>query len=206
MRFRPLLGRLAAVTFLIVASAPDAAADWLFTGFLGSTFAGSTTHLDLEGGAATNQVIYGASVGWLSSSIIGVETEFAYAPRFFETDNRAGTITGSHVMTLMGNVLVTLPLSVTRESLRPYVVGGIGLMQNGSAASLDFLDDLDPQERNVVGMTMGGGAIGFISPDVGVRFDLRHTRSLLRGTNPLTGEPGTRLRFWRVTVGVTLRL
>jgi hypothetical protein len=53
---------------------------------------------------------------------------------------------------------------------------------------------------------MGGGAIGFVSPDVGVRFDLRHTRSLLRGTNPLTGEPGTRLRFWRITVGVTLRL
>ena len=191
--------------FLVVAPATTAHADWLFTGFLGSTFAGSTTHLDLEGGVGANQVIYGASVGWLSASIIGVEAEFAYAPRFFETDNRAGPVTGSHVITLMGNALVTLPLSVTRESLRPYVIGGIGMMQNGSGASLDFVDEFDPQERNVVGVNMGGGAIGFVSPDVGVRFDLRHTRSLLRGTNPLTGEPGTRLRFWRFTIGVTLR-
>jgi hypothetical protein len=195
-----------AAALLLVAPPTNASADWLFTGFLGSTFAGSTTHLDLEGGVGANQVIYGASVGWLSQSIIGVEAEFAYAPRFFERDNRAGPVTGSHVMTLMGNALVTLPLSVTRESLRPYIVGGIGMMQNGSATLLDFVNEFDPQERNILGVTMGGGAIGFVSPDVGVRFDLRHIRSLLRGTNPLTGEPGTQLRFWRVTVGVALRL
>jgi hypothetical protein len=206
LRLRSLSGRLVVSALLLVAPPTNASADWLFTGFLGSTFAGSTTHLDLEGGVGANQVIYGATVGWLSQSIIGVEAEFAYAPRFFETDNRAGPVTGSHVMTLMGSVLVTLPLSVTRESLRPYLVGGIGMMQNGSATSLDFVNEFDPQERNVLGVNMGGGAIGFVSPDVGVRFDLRHIRSLLRGTNPLTGEPGTQLRFWRVTVGVALRL
>jgi opacity protein-like surface antigen len=201
-----LLARLAAAALLIVAPASTASADWLFTGFLGSTFKGSTTHLDLEGGVGANQVIYGASVGWLSRSIIGIEAEFAYSPRFFETDNRAGTVTGSHVTTLMGNVLLTLPLSVTRESLRPYVIGGAGMLQNGYAASLDFVNEFDTQERNVFGVNMGGGAIGFVSPDVGVRFDLRYTRSLLRGTNPLTGVEGTQLRFWRATFGVTFRL
>jgi hypothetical protein len=206
LRLRSLFGRLIAAALVLAAPPASASADWLFTGFLGSTFAGSTTHLDLEGGVGANQVIYGASVGWLSQSIIGIEAEFAYAPRFFERDNRAGPVTGSHVMTLMGNALVTLPLSVTRESLRPYVVGGIGMMQNGSATLLDFVNEFDPQERNILGVTMGGGAIGFISPDVGVRFDLRHIRSLLRGTNPLTGEPGTQLRFWRITVGVALQL
>ena len=206
MRVSSLLGRLAAVTVLIVAPSTPASADWLFTGFLGGTFAGSTTHLDLEGGVGANQVIYGGSFGWLGGSIFGVEGEFAYAPRFFETDNRAGVVTGSHVITLMGNALVTLPLSVTRESLRPYVIGGVGLLQSGSAAALDFVDEFDLQDRNVLGVNMGGGAIMFASPDVGIRFDLRYTRSLLRGTNPLTGEDGTRLRFWRATIGVAFSL
>jgi len=206
LRVSSLLSRLAVAAFLTVAPATSASADWLITGFLGGTFAGSTTHLDLEGGVGANQVIYGASAGWLGGSIVGVEAEFAYAPRFFETDNRAGVVTGSHVTTVMGNVLVTLPLSVTRESLRPYVIGGLGLLQSGSAASLDFVDEFDQQDRNVLGANVGGGALLFVSPDVGVRFDLRYTRSLLRGTNPLTGDVGTRLRFWRATVGVTFSL
>jgi hypothetical protein len=206
LSFPILSGRLALAALLTVAPVSTASADWLFTGFLGGTFAASTTHLDLEGGVGANQVIYGGSFGWLGSGILGVEGEFAYAPRFFETDNRAGVVTGSHVTTLMGNVLVTLPLSVTRESLRPYVIGGAGLLQSGSAAALDFVDEFDLQERNVMGVNMGGGAIMFASPDVGVRFDLRYTRTLLRGTNPLTGEVGTRLRFWRATVGVAFSL
>ena len=35
----------------------------------------------------------------------------------------------SRVTTLSGNVMVAAPLAITRESLRPYVVAGLGLTQ-----------------------------------------------------------------------------
>ena len=59
--------------------------------------------------------------------------------------------------------------------------------------------------QNSVGMNIGGGAIGFISPRTGVRFEVRHFRSLDRDLNLLTAEPDSQLSFWRATVGVVIR-
>jgi hypothetical protein len=54
-------------------------------------------------------------------------------------------------------------------------------------------------------MNVGGGAIGFLTPNTGVRFDLRHFRSLERDDNELTGERRSLLSYWRATVGVVIR-
>jgi hypothetical protein len=175
----------------------------MFTPFIGSSFGTETTFVLLEPGAAnSSQLIYGGSVTLLSRGVLGVEADFGHAPRFFERDNRAGDITGSNVTTLTGNVLVAVPLSVSRESLRPYVVGGLGLIHAAAQTSINFLDI----DENLLGSTVGGGAIGLISPRTGFRFELRHFWTLKNAPNELTGENGTRLSFWRATVGVVIRL
>lgn len=197
--------RLLIPALLAVAAPAPAGADWLLTGSLGRTFGGRTTHFDPEGGAAASQVIYTASATWLSDGVLGIEADLGYSPRFFERDNRAGLVTGSNVTTVTGSLVLAVPLRVTRESLRPYLVGGAGLIHSGSADVLNLAPELDRQDRDVLGLALGGGAIGLITPDAGIRFELRHVRSVFRGQNPLTGEPGTQLRFWRATVGVTLR-
>jgi hypothetical protein len=195
------------VTLLLLLSPHAAAAqDWIFAPFVGSAFAGSTALPDLEQGASSTQFIFGGSVGLWTTGILGVEADFSYAPRFFETDNLAGVFTSSYAMTLGGNVVVATPISVTRESLRPYLVGGIGWMR----ASIEevqggVLEEFLGRARNSVGMNIGGGAIGFISPRTGLRFELRHFRSLERDTNPLNGERQSLLSFWRATVGVVIQ-
>lgn len=199
----PGVARVAVVGLLLGLSPHAADADWLFAPFVGSAFGGSTALPDLEQGASSAQLIFGGSAGWWSAGILGLEGDFGYAPRFFERDNLAGVFTGSNVVTLGGNVVVSAPISVTRESLRPYLVGGLGWMH----ASID--ENLFPQifgrTRNAVGINFGGGAIGFISPRTGIRFELRHFRSLERDTDLFTGESESLLSFWRATVGVVIK-
>jgi hypothetical protein len=195
----------AAILGAVVVLFPSAAsADWLYAPFIGAAFGGSTALLDLERGASSTQIVFGGSAGWWSSGIIGVETDFAYAPRFFERDNLAGLVVDSNVLTWSGNVVVAMPLSVTRESLRPYLVGGLGWMhisiEEGRIVFPEFLG-----ARNSVGMNLGGGVVGFISQRTGVRFELRHFRSLERTEHPVTRENMSLLSFWRATAGVVIR-
>jgi hypothetical protein len=203
LRVNPGVAGVACVGLLLALSPHDAGADWLFAPFVGSAFAGSTALPDLEQGASSAQLIFGGSVGWWSAGILGFEGDFAYAPRFFERDNLAGVVTNSNALTLGANVVVAVPVSVTRESLRPYLVGGLGWMH----ASIDELlfPEIFGRAQNAVGMNLGGGAVGFVSPRTGFRFELRHFRSLERDTNPLTGERQSLLSFWRATVGVVIQ-
>jgi hypothetical protein len=195
----------AAVGLIIVALSPSAArADWLFTPFVGSAFAGSTAVLDLDQGASSPQIVFGGSAGWWSRGVIGFETEFAYAPRFFESA-LGGLVANSNATTLGANVIVAMPVSVTRESLRPYLVGGLGWMHLAINEGADFFPDLFGPPRNSLGMNIGGGAVGFISPRTGFRFELRQFRSLERDANPVNGERQSLLSFWRASVGVVIR-
>ena len=185
---------------LLCGSAHSARADFLVTPFFGTTFGGSTTQLDLEIGAASERHwLFGGSAGWLSDQVLGVEADFAMAPGFFESDSGTGLVVSSRVTTLSGNVIATLPLSVTRESLRPYITGGVGLIR----ASAEDLIGLN-ETGNWVGLQLGAGAIGMLSDRTGLRFDLRNTRTFNRD-NTLRGERTSKLSFWRATVGVTLR-
>lgn len=184
-------------------SAAPARADWLIIPFAGSAFGGETTSfLTLDSGSSGSaKTVVGAAAAWTTNQIVGIEAEVLYGPRFF-TGDLSLAVGGSHISTVSGGVLVTLPLSVTRESLRPYATGGLGAMQAAVDYSVDFLD----QNRRFATLHVGGGAIGFVSPDVGVRFDVRHVNSLNRVQDELTNAIRSRLRFWRLTVGVVLRV
>ena len=201
MSFNSVLARARVLLLLLALSASPASADWLYIPFFGATFAGSTVVVDLEHGAGSTQFIFGGSVGWWSPGIIGFEGDFAYAPRFFERDNRGGLVINSNAVTLEGNVIIAAPLSFTRESLRPYLVAGAGWMH----FSIEDIAEFFGGAQNSVGINIGGGAIGFISPRTGVRFEVRHFRSLDRDPNLLTAEPDSQLSFWRATLGVVIR-
>jgi hypothetical protein len=195
--------RIAALLLAVVlcGSPREALADYLFVPFIGGAFAGRTAFLNLEQGAGSTQLIFGGSASWLTPGVLGFEGDFAYAPRFFERDNLAGIIFGSNVTTFSGSVIAALPLAVNEYGLRPYLLGGLGLIHSG----ITYIGLLDPVDDNSLGLNLGAGAIGFLSPRTGVRFELRHFRTLEREVNEATGEMRTRLSFWRATVGVVIR-
>ena len=212
MTLVPVRGRipLLAVAFFCIQVA-EARADFFITPFLGSEFAGNTTLLDLESAASLKHWTYGGSAAWLSDQIFGVEADFSMVPRFFQNSGVTPLVTESRVTTLTGSVLAALPLSVTRESLRPYVVGGLGLIRGTAEDTLKLNEScIDGQTPGVtcpgnwLGVQLGAGAIGLITNRAGVRFDLRHFRTLSRDVT-LLGERTSKLSFWRATVGVSLR-
>ena len=212
MTLVPARGRILilAVLFLCCQVA-EARADFLITPFLGSEFAASTTLPDLDTGAASSKHwTFGASAAWLSDRILGVEADFAVVPGFLQKSSGNELVTGSRVTTLTGSVIAALPLSVTRESLRPYAIGGLGLMHvtaediAGVIKSCQVVLPGCTPPGDWLGLQLGAGAIGLITNRAGVRFDLRHLRALSRDTT-LLGERTSKLSFWRATFGVTLR-
>ena len=188
--------------------AAPARADVIITPFVGKTFAAQTTFLLAN--VDKQSWTLGGSATWLTDGVLGAEIDFGYAPRFFGpnllfSDQVAASVNlrepGSNVVTLTGNVVLALPLSVTRDSLRPYVSGGLGVLHAGA----DDLAGLNTVDRNLLALSLGGGAIGFLNNRAGVRFDLRHIRSTSRDVDRLTFANAPRLGFWRATIGVALR-
>jgi len=179
---------------LITASAASAQT----TGGLVTPFIGVTTNTPTD----ENRTVYGGSVG-VTGSVVGFELDFGYTPNFFELDDEFGEFdsTGS-VTTVMGNLLVGLPLG----RVRPYGTIGAGLMRS-NLELLDFFDDLS---RNDFGINYGGGVMIFLSDKVGLRGDIRQFRSLKNEDldddfpEPHDFELGD-FTFWRATAGVTFR-
>lgn len=189
---------------LLFGTATEARADWLITPWIGTTFAIDTTYLTLEIGARDRRyAIFGVSGGWLGSQVFGVEGELTLSPGFFEVDEAGNPLEGlllaSNLVSLFGNVIAAMPLSVSGDSLRPYLLGGLGLIRVTQDDQIRLLED----DRSL-GLQLGGGAIGFITNRAALRFDLRNVRTLSRGT-AITGERDWKLSFWRASIGVAIR-
>lgn len=197
----PIRLAVAAAILLTLTSAP-AWADFLITPFLGSTFGGRTNIVNFGTTKPKSTFAVGASGAWLGSGPFGVEADVGLAPRFFEGGGAASVATPhSRILTIVGNLVIAAPLSITRESLRPYAVIGAGMVN----ASTSDLISLVPVHRTDWVSSVGGGAIGFFDPNVGVRFDVRRFSTMAgnQAIGPAIG--GDRLSFWRAAVGVTFR-
>lgn len=169
---------------------------------MGTTFAGQAARVEFDPDAvAAKHWLFGGSATWLSDGVLGVEADFAFVPGIFEDDNAANLITASSATTLSGNVIATLPLSITRESLRPYLIGGFGMMR---AKAEDQICLEACEVLTEPALQLGGGAFGLIGDRAGLRFDLRQIRTIRR-EETLIGERQAKLSFWRVTVGVVIR-
>jgi hypothetical protein len=202
--------RLSWVTLALVLLAPRAAvAEWQVRPFLGFTFGGATTFVDPEKAIESQNVVFGASGGWLGE-IFGLEADFGRAPGFFETDDPVGDAAGarvdvqaSTVTTLTGNIVIALPRRMAGYGLRPYFSGGAGLMHvdmvGGPFQTVDI-------HRTLPAVSLGGGVTGFLTNRVGLSWDVRRINTL-RGEGETLGNSLGReqLSFWRATMAVALR-
>jgi hypothetical protein len=190
--------------FILLFGAP-ARAEWQFAPFIGFTFGGDTTLLDLDAGADKNHWNFGGTATLLGKGPIGVEGLFSYTPGFFESDEavappNTSLVTSSHVYALMGNIVLTTPARWSEYGLRPYVSGGVGLLH----ASQRQTQNVFPISSNLFGFDVGGGAVGFITNRTGLRFDLRYY-STLRRDEEAFAFGRVRLSYWNAGVGVVLR-
>ena len=170
--------------------------------FIGLKFAGKTNIVNLEQGASNTKMTLGVSVAILSDEVFGIEGEFGHSPRFFERSGTTDLIARSNVTTLMGNVLFAVPRRITQDSLRPYAVAGVGLVH----VNIEDLADLLPVNANLLGMSLGGGAIGHLTNRTSIRIEVRHIRNIKQAKEDnVPGFAGlTEISFWRATVGVAL--
>jgi opacity protein-like surface antigen len=200
-----LVSSFAVLTF---AAAPRrASADWYLTPFIGGNFAGNANF----GGdnsfddQVERRVDVGASLGWMGKGIAGFEVDWGWSPNFFQNTAAGNFAIGdSNVTTLMGNVIVGIPIGgQTGGGVRPYATGGVGLIRSNISGST-FFNDL---HTNDFGFDAGGGVQGYFNDHVGLRGDLRYFRSLQNST-PSTNSLDLSLadfNYWRATVGVMFR-
>jgi len=184
-----------------------AAAEWHFTPSFGATFAGSTTLRDLQHGTDKVHPALGLTVSRFGEGVIAVEGQLGYTPRFFEFDGPSDVplpaISRSYAMSLMGNVVLTVPRRWTEYFLRPFVSGGFGMLR---AVSLDE-KEVFPVRSTQPGFNIGGGAIGFLSQHTGIRFDVRYHGGLRHEPHEdeVVNVDSLHLRYVTATVGIVIR-
>ena len=200
-----------AVCAVLIAGSPRAAsADWLFTPLVGLTFKGDTTLADLgtvdfEPASSKIHWNFGGTVTWLGNGPLGAEGLFVYTPGFFEAGDSPGPISSSHTMALMGNIVLAAPRGWNEYGLRPLVSGGFGLLQ-ATAKDLDEVE-LFAKPVNLWGYNIGGGAVGFLSDRIGLRFDLRYFSEVRPKDDPeidFSFGP-VELSYWTTSIGVVIR-
>jgi hypothetical protein len=199
MRLRTLLLVLAS----LFALPSIARADFFVVPFAGVKFGGSTSIVDLELAAGNKKLVLGVAAMKLDDGILGYEVEFGNIAGFFanaEALNEPLVKGGSYVTDLTGSIVLALPPGFTGGGLRPYAVVGGGFIH---AEAEDFLEIFQVR-RTVPAINLGIGATGLITPTVGVRFDVRHLRSLAK--DPSVGGVGRRIAYSRFTIGLLLRL
>jgi hypothetical protein len=186
---------------LLLAGVAPASADWYAMPFLGLTFGGGTDLVDLERASGDTKVTFGTAAAGISRAGLGIEADIGYSPGFFQKGNLR-LVASSSVFTMMGNVVVAAPERITRYTLRPYVSGGLGLMR----VHIEDVLDIFPLDARLLGMNVGGGAVGFFTDRTGIRWDLRYFRNL---TSPDEtsgfGSRSEKLSYWRGSVAVVLK-
>lgn len=195
----------AAVAFALVAAAPStASADWTFSPFIGAAFDGEVNDVDLNQSTGS-RLSWGGSLAWMGQGIAGVELDFGYAPEFFRGDNddNIDFIGTGNVTTLMGNVILSAPIGGLGTSVRPYAVGGVGMIRQ----QVNDVDDFFDANDNSFGFDVGAGLMGMFSENVGLRGDIRYFRSFGDSDqqSPDVDRDLAGLSFWRGTVGLTFR-
>jgi hypothetical protein len=184
---------------LLFLSGP-ASAEWQIQPFGGLTFGGSTTFVDLENASGDANTVLGGRGVWLGN-VFGLDADFGYAPGFFQSGN-SHQVEKSGVTTLTGNVVVALPKRLAQYSLRPYFVGGAGLMHTRIDAALGAF-----QISKTAAVTdIGGGVTGFLTDRVGLNWDVRRFSSI-RGKTEFNGDifAPAQLSFWRASMALAFR-
>lgn len=190
-------------------AARSASADWVLTPFVGWNFGGSAD-VSGNGGVSTvnrfaHKANYGVSAAYMGKGIVGGEVDFGYSPSFYANTTTTGFqfASSNNVTTLTGNVIVGIPVGGHGTSVRPYAVGGVGLLRSrvGDAAGL-----FNVTSKNDFGFDLGGGVMGFINENIGLRGDVRYFRGFTGApSGSATGLALGNFQFWRASAGVTFK-
>jgi opacity protein-like surface antigen len=200
----------ASILAVVLAAPRPASADWTLTPFVGWNFSGAADVLgvgDNLGNKFEQKIDYGLSLTGMGAGAVGFELDFGYSPNFFEsgTEGEGFDFTDdSNVVTLMTNAIIAIPIGGSSgPGVRPYVVGGVGLIRT----NVDDAGDLfDVTTKNDFGFDVGGGIMGFFTDNVGIRGDVRYFRTFTGADeDSLTGLGLSEFHFWRGSVGVTFR-
>jgi opacity protein-like surface antigen len=166
----------------------SANADIILSPFSGVTF---------NGDAPAKKLTLGGSVTFMGTAA-GLEVEFNYAPDFFGEQRGTALIADSNITTLMGNVVI----GVGKGPIRPYIVGGVGLLRPRIDTSGLFTNVSASQ----FGLDAGGGVSIFVTERIGFRGDLRYFRRL---TDPSADNDLdltlSDFDFWRLTGGLNFK-
>lgn len=184
---------------LVLFSPSRAAAEWQLRPSLGVTFGGGTTFVDLERAAGKPNVAI-CVTGVLLGEVIGIDADLGYAPGFFQAGDEH-LVLRSRATTLTANIVIALPRRMTQYTLRPYVVGGAGIMH----ADINWVGGLGVTST-LPAMDVGGGVTGFLTDRVGLNWDVRHFRSIGRKPEARGVSLGAeQLSFWRANMALAIR-
>jgi opacity protein-like surface antigen len=201
---------------LALAAASPARADWLLTPYIGGVFGGASNQFTFNDtdDEFEQRMNFGLSFGYYSKGIFGIEVDYSAAPNFFQytggTNNFDLLDLDSSVQTLMGNVVLALPVGGPDGPFRPYVTAGLGTIRTQLRSESDVFDDLTSNDS---GYNFGAGAHLLAAGRVGIRADVRYFRGFEAiddedpVDNPLFDQPFADevFNFWRGTIGVTFR-
>jgi hypothetical protein len=176
------------------------AADRQIRPFFGATFGGGTTFVHLDSGVGKPHVTVGANVAVIGE-IVGIDVDFGHSPGFFQTGD-GSLVLGSSVTTVTGNVIIAAPRRLTEYVLRPYLVGGAGIMR---VHRDDYLNVFEIAEV-LPAIDFGGGVVGFLTNRVGVSWEIRRFQTIGnrdRGSGISFGPES--LSFWRGSMALVVR-
>ena len=175
------------------------AAEWQLRPFAGVTFGAATTFVSTEVGA---RLALGVS-GVLLGNVVGLEGDVERVPGLFQNAEPLLTVASSSATTVTGNLIVAVPRRLTEYTLRPYFVGGVGLMR----ARIDRPAGGEGLRvaSTLPAMDVGGGVTGFLSDRVGLSWEGRWFRSV-SGSSVGLSIGDEKVSFWRATMAVAIRL
>jgi len=109
---------------------------------------------------------FGVGLGAMNA-VVGFEQEIAYARDFFGIQPG---LQNASVLTVMSNFMLAPKIG----PIRPYVLGGVGLIKTHTEFTTTSLLSTD---NNNFGWDVGGGVMFTIVPHVGLRGDIRYFHS-----------------------------
>ncbi len=184
---------------IVIARATAASAEWQVKPFLGGTYGGSSSYILVPQTGAPAHLSFGTSALWLGE-VFGVEGDVAHTIGFFQDPNYPAP-TDSGVTTATGNVVVALPRHLAQYTLRPYIVGGAGVMH----VAIDIFSN-PAISSTLKTMDLGAGVTGFLTNRIGVSWDVRYFRSIDRTIESGQSIGSEHLSFWRASMAVAIRL
>ncbi len=190
MRIKTVLMTGAAALIIVgMGTAVPAYAETFVTPFAGATFGKD---------APTSKFSTGVSLTSMDN-VAGLEIELGYTPDFFNQQRGDAIVSNSNVTSLMANLVI----GPGHGPVKPYVVGGVGLLRSHVGGGGSFFDSIT---TNDWGVDLGAGILVRIGRGVDVRGDLRYFRSLQKS------DPGSfslalgNFDFYRGTIGVAFRI